>query len=97
MPYLIETWDKAEHAPVRQARRPEHLAWLEAQRLLLLACGAKLNDDGAAFGSFYIVDVDSREEAERFIEADPFSRVGLPERVVITRWRMSFLDRRSYL
>lgn len=98
MPYLIETWDKPEHGALRQAHRPTHLAWLEEQRARLLACGAKMSDDGQApQGSFYIVDVDSREAAERFIAADPFTQVGLPQRTVITRWRLSFLDRRSYL
>ncbi|MDA8416074.1 MAG: YciI family protein [Betaproteobacteria bacterium] len=98
MPFLIETWDKVGQGPLRQAHRPAHLAWLEEQKGLLLACGAKMSDDGQTpQGSFYIVDVDSRSAAEAFIQADPFSQVGLPERVVITRWRLAFLDRRSYL
>lgn len=98
MPYLIETWDKAGHAALRQAHRPAHLAWLEERKALLLACGAKMSDDGEfAQGSFYIVDVTTRAEAEAFIQADPFTQVGLPERVVVTRWRLAFLDRRSYL
>ncbi|EQD73068.1 YciI family protein [mine drainage metagenome] len=98
MPYLIETWDKPEHDAVRQANRPAHLAWLEENKTQLLACGAKMDDAGQrAQGSFYIVDVDERADAERFIAADPFTLVGLPDRVMITRWRLAFLDRRSCL
>ncbi|MBW8066031.1 YciI family protein [Ferrovum sp.] len=98
MPYLIETWDKPEQGAVRQANRPAHLAWLEENKSRLLACGAKMDDAGqTAQGSFYIVDVEERADAERFIAADPFTQVGLPARVTITRWRLAFLDRRSYL
>src|SRR6266702_2200086 len=87
MPYIIETFDKPGHADVRTRERDTHLAYLEKNKALLLACGAKLNDDGSTAGcGVYIVDLETREEAERFIAADPFSLVGLFERVTITRW-----------
>lgn len=92
MPYLIETWDKPGHQVVRKENRPTHLVFLEENRGLLLACGAKLADDGTdAGGGIYIVDVETREEAERFIAADPFSKADLFERVCITRWRKAYL------
>ncbi|NDU85516.1 MAG: YciI family protein [Ferrovum sp.] len=98
MPFLIETWDKPDHGAVRQAHRPAHLAYLEKNQSLLLACGAKMDDGGTIpEGSFYIVDVEDRAAAERFIAADPFTQVGVPARMTITRWRLAFLDRRSYL
>ncbi|KWR91076.1 YciI family protein [Cupriavidus sp. IDO] len=93
MPYLIETTDKPGQQHVRQASRPRHLAFLEASKALLLACGAKLNDDGTdAGGGIYIVDVDTREEAQRFIAADPFAEAGLFAEVRIVRWRKAYLD-----
>ncbi|ONG54714.1 hypothetical protein BKE38_10100 [Pseudoroseomonas deserti] len=98
MPYLIETWDKPDHQALRQATRAEHLDYLDGVVDKLLACGAKLKDDGSdAGGGFYIVDVETREEAEALIAADPFSKVGLFEKVVINRWRRAYLDRKSYL
>jgi len=98
MPFMIETFDKPGHAHVRTAHRDEHLAFLEAQKALLLACGAKLNDDGSsAGGGLYLVALESREEAEAFIQADPFSGVDLFERVTITRWRKAYVDGRCYL
>ena len=61
MPYVIETFDKPDHRHVRASVRPEHLAFLEARKDKLLACGAKLNDDGSdAGGGLYIVDVEDR-------------------------------------
>ncbi|MDR8726269.1 YciI family protein [Burkholderia pseudomultivorans] len=93
MPFLIETFDKPDHAHVRARERDVHLDFLARHRALLLACGAKLDDDGAAAsGGIYIVDVDTREAAERFIAADPFSLAGLFERVAIVRWRKAYVD-----
>ena len=97
MPFIIETFDKPGHEHLRRGARAEHLAFLEAQAARLLACGAKLSDDGSdAGGGLYLVDVETRAEAERFI-ADPFAKAGLFERVAIQRWRKAYLDGRSYL
>ena len=93
MPFLIETFDKPNHQHVRQANRPEHLEYLEANKALLLACGAKLNDDGSdGGGGLYIVDVETREAAQAFIEADPFHKAALFAEVKIVRWRKAYLD-----
>jgi len=58
----------------------------------LLACGAKLHDDGADLGGgLYLVDLETREAARAFIEADPFFQAGLFDKVSITRWRKAWL------
>ncbi|MEN5161932.1 YciI family protein [Achromobacter spanius] len=93
MPYIIETFDKPNHQEVRQQHRAKHLEYLEANKQLLLACGAKLQDDGKdAGGGLYIVDVDTRDAAQQFIDADPFAQADLFERVTITRWRKAYVD-----
>jgi uncharacterized protein len=98
MPYMIETFDKAGSLEIRRANRAEHLVYLDRIKDRLLACGAKLNDDGSdAGGGLYVVDVDTRADAEALIQADPFFKVGLFERVEIRRWRKAYLDGRSYL
>lgn len=98
MPHLIETWDKPDHQAVRQKARAAHLVFLEENKKLLLACGAKLNDDGSdAGGGFYIVDLETRAEAERFIAEDPFTKADLFQRVQITRWRKAYLGGECYL
>lgn len=98
MPYMIETFDKPDTADLRQSLRPPHLEYLEANKKLLLACGAKLQDDGSTgTGSFYIVDVETREEAQAFVNGDPFAAGGLFERIVINRWRKAYLNGESYL
>jgi uncharacterized protein YciI len=98
MAFIVETWDKPGHASLRIQERDVHLAYLEANKALLLACGAKLQDDGGnAGGGLYVVDLDTREEVERFIAKDPFALAGLFERVTITRWRKAYVDGKGYL
>lgn len=98
MPFLIETWDKPNTTQLRQDNRPAHLDFLRENASKLLACGAKLDEEGAnASGSVYIVDVETREEAEAFLAQDPFSQVGLPEKVNIVRWRKAVLDGKAFV
>lgn len=98
MPYLIETYDKPDHFELRTAVRDEHLEYLAENASLLLACGTKIGDDGqGASGGIYVVDLESREEAERFIAADPFYKADLFAEVAITRWRKAYLDGVCYL
>jgi len=98
MPYHIETWDKAEHQQLRKDLRAAHLEFLERNASLLIACGAKLNDDGSdAGGGIYIVEIEDRSGAQRFIESDPFHAGGLFQEVRITRWRKAYAAGQCYL
>lgn len=98
VPFIIETFDKPEHQHVRKAARAAHLAFLDENKNLLLACGAKLADDGTDLGGgLYVVALETREEAQRFIESDPFYAVGLFERVTLTRWRKAYVGGQCFL
>ncbi|GAB3680276.1 YciI family protein [Salinisphaera aquimarina] len=98
MPYMIETFDKPGHHDLRLQSRDVHLAYLDAHAHLLIACGAKLVDDGeSATGGLYLLDVESRDEAQNFIEADPFHQAELFERVDICRWRKAYVDGKNLL
>jgi uncharacterized protein YciI len=93
MPYAIITQDKPDHAEVRASNRPEHLEYLKANQKSLLAAGALLKDDGSpGEGGILIVDTEDRAVAERFIADDPFTKAGLFQSVVVTRWRKAFFD-----
>jgi len=98
MAYLIETFDKPDSLALRKTLRSAHLAFLEEHAQLLLACGAKLHDDGADLGGgIYVLDVGTRQEAEAFIAKDPFFKGALFERIQITRWRKAYLDGQCFL
>lgn len=94
MPYAILTQDKPGTAQLRADKRAAHLEYLTAHQHLLLAAGALIEDDGTGGkGGILIVDTDDRQEAERFIANDPFTKAGLFEKVTVTRWRKAFFDK----
>ncbi|RYE80556.1 MAG: YciI family protein [Oxalobacteraceae bacterium] len=98
MPFIIETFDRPGHQHLRKIERAAHLAFLESNKILLLACGAKLADDGTDLGGgLYVVALETRDEAQRFIESDPFHVAGLFERVTLTRWRKAYVDSQCFL
>jgi uncharacterized protein YciI len=98
VPYFIQTFDKAGSEDVRSEHRRRHLDYLEATKAKLLACGAKLGEtDGKPTGGIYLLDVDTFAEAKAYIEADPFSEVGLFREVSIEPWRKAFLDGKSFV
>ncbi|WBL19487.1 YciI family protein [Citricoccus sp. NR2] len=98
MPYFIETFDDPSRAHVRQEAYQAHLDFLAAQAELLLACGAKLDDEEQkTSGGVYLVDLETRAEAEAFIAKDPFYQHHLFATVNVTRWRKAYLDGANYL
>jgi uncharacterized protein YciI len=93
MAYVIQTRDKPDRPNLRAETRAEHLAFLDANKDKLLAGGAVINDDGTGgHGGVIILDTDDREEAEKFIADDPFTKAGLFESITVTRWRKAFFN-----
>ena len=93
MPFAIITKDKPGHADLRNQHQAAHKAYLDENKAILLAAGAKLDDGGTqAHGGILIVDVETRTEAEDFVRNDPFSTAGLLASVEITRWRKAFFQ-----
>jgi uncharacterized protein YciI len=92
MPFHIDASDKPGVRDLRASVRPDHLAFLAENTSKLLAAGGKLDDDGNAFGSVYIVDVEDRAAAEAFIKSDPYSKAGVFGEIVVTRWRKAIFN-----
>lgn len=98
MAFLILTTDKADSKHIRDEFRSQHYAFLEERSDLLIASGGLQDDADEEFiGAAIIVDVDTREDAEAFVAADPFTDAGLFETVQIVRWKKAFLDGKRVL
>lgn len=98
MPYLIQTFDEEGTAELRAEHRQDHLVYLDETKEVLLACGAKISEtDGEPTGGVYLLDVDTREEAEAYIAADPFAKVGLFREIQINQWRKAFLNKERFV
>jgi uncharacterized protein YciI len=95
MPYLIDTVIPAEFSERREAAREEHLRYLEDRAGVILAAGAKLREEGGVGpGSFYLVALDTRAEADAFLAGDPYFRSGLITSSTVTKVRTGFFDRK---
>jgi uncharacterized protein len=88
MLYIIYQLDRPNSETIRAAHREAHFKYLDAHADILVLGGAMLAEDGTTrIGSVLIINVPSREEAERFSINEPFRKAGLFERVEITRMR----------
>lgn len=91
MAFILECLDKPGSLGVRQATRPDHLAYVEANIARVVVAGPIFADDGTTpIGSLLILDMDSRAEVEAFAAADPYTKAGLFDTVTIRPWRKVF-------
>jgi uncharacterized protein YciI len=90
MLYIMVNEDRpaSEATPIRDATREAHLAYLERHKNIVVLAGGTLAEDGRTrTGSVFIVNVTSREAAEKFSAEEPFRKAGLFQSVKITRMR----------
>ncbi len=92
MLFALICTDKPASLDVRLATRSAHLAYLETYESRLVQAGPLLDSDDRPCGSLLVVDVADRAEAAGFAEADPYSRAGLFESVIIRAYRQVFRD-----
>ncbi len=75
--------DKPGSLALRQATRPDHLAYVAAAGGAVKMAGPFLDDAGQMAGSLLIVEADDLDAARAFSADDPYARAGLFERVDI--------------
>lgn len=90
MHFTITCTDKPGALPLRQANRPDHLAYLEAAGHSLCLAGPLLDADGQPRGSLLVVDVVDRAAAEAFAAGDPYAQAGVFADVTIRAFRPAF-------
>lgn len=78
MLYTFILIDKPGGLPLRHKVRPEHKAYLGAVADRIAFAGPFVSDeDQAMVGSLLVIDFPSREEAQRWIAEEPFTRAGV--------------------
>ena len=87
--FVVIAADRPGGLELRTAERPAHRAYLDSQAAILKIAGPLLNDVGEMAGSLFIVDVADKAAAEAFSAGDPFTKIGLFERVEIKPWRLT--------
>jgi uncharacterized protein YciI len=67
-----------------------HIDYLHQRKSILVLAGATLkDDDSGATGSLFIINAQTRSQAEAFSAGDPFTKAGIFERITVTRMRKS--------
>ena len=88
MLWLIMCTDKPNQAQTREKLLAEHRNYLDTNADLIFFSGPQQTDDGAAsLGSLFILNTETRKEAEDFINNETFCRAGVFEAVVVRRMR----------
>ena len=83
---------KNEVEAVRAKFRPAHHAYLKSKNDIIFFAGPMHNDDGTQnVGSLWIVNVNSRAEAQAFSDGEAYTRAGVFASVTITRARKDIL------
>ncbi len=88
MLFFVHCVDKPSHHEVRQANRPAHVEYLKANLDKIVIAGPTLTEDSQDMtGSVFIIDLPDRAAVEAHFAADPYTKAGLFEAVVIRPFR----------
>ena len=88
MLWTIACIDKPDTAALRDSVLQPHRDYLISQKGILVLAGATQNDEGTvAIGSLFVVNVNTRAEAKKFSDGDPFTQKGVFASITITRMR----------
>jgi len=88
MLYACICQDKPGSGDLRQQTREAHLDHLRGHAGAVVSAGPLLSDDGTTpVGSLLIVEAQSLDAARAMMEADPYAKAGLFERIDVYPWR----------
>lgn len=77
--------DKPGALEIRQANRPDHVAYLKASDAVEQA-GPFLDSDGQMCGSLIILNVPDLAAAQSWADNDPYAKAGLFQSVSVQHW-----------
>lgn len=92
MQFVIKAYDGENTLEKRKAVRPEHLENLSNFQGKNLCSGALLDEDGNMKGSMLILEVESRAQIDAYLDAEPYIREQIWEKVEVERMNVVFLN-----
>ena len=87
--FVLNCIDKPSGLSLRMATREAHLVWVGGRMDQMKLGGPFLDEAGDMAGSLMIVEAADLAAAKAFNADDPYTRVGLWERVDIRPFRMT--------
>lgn len=95
MNFVITAYDAPDCLERRLSVRQAHLDNLNRIASHLLCCGPMLDEEGNMRGSALMVEFDSREELDQFLETEPYVMAKVWEKVTVERMKVVFFDRQK--
>ena len=90
MHFVALCTDKPNGLEIRMQHRPEHLAWLEANKARILLAGPFLSAEGQMCGSMLVIEATDEIDAKALLAGDPFAKAALFSAVEVKPWRRTF-------
>ena len=88
MLWAVYCVDKPNTAVPREEHLTVHRAYLDKVASSIFFSGPLQSDDAEeSLGSLFILNVKSREDAQAFIDNEPFNNIGIFEKIIIYRMR----------
>jgi uncharacterized protein YciI len=83
--------EQPQRLPERAQHMSDHLAFLAEHGDRVVAAGAlRSSADGVPSGGIWIVNAETKAEAEAFYKEDPFWKAGLRKSVSVNHWAKAF-------
>lgn len=89
MLFMVAAFDRPGMLETRHRLRKAHGAYIDALGSRIKVGGAMLNDDEQPLGSLLVIDAKDRASIEALVDADPFAKAGIFERIDIRPWQAS--------
>jgi uncharacterized protein YciI len=89
MLWIISRVVAPNFAENREKGLQPHREYMRSKKEILVIAGPTTSDDGTQFiGTVLIVNVNTRAEAQAFVDGDPFTKAGMFTSITITRMNM---------
>jgi len=86
--------DKRDSFDLRARIRPDHLAFVEANKARVKLGGPFLDAQGRPIGSLLIVEGADETDARNLLAGDPYAAAGLFQTVEVRAWRWTIGEQR---
>ena len=92
MHYLITAYDYPDSLARRLSVRPAHLANMEKVDGRIITAGGILNDQGQAIGSALVMEFESQEKLQAYLDSEPYLKEGVWEKVKVEPFKTVILN-----
>lgn len=85
--FILHCLDKPGSLELRMSVRPQHLDYARDHAAMIRVAGPLLDEAGALCGSCFVLEAETRVEAEAFAANDPYAQAGLFGQVLLHPYR----------